>query len=321
MDNKTQDYETWYKKSLEMQNIELAKILVNYNYPKSVELMAERKQILDDIMNAYKDENQYLSLLTKILNNGNYHEDRTGVGTYSIFGTRMEFNIQHRFPLFTTKNVYFRAVAAELLWFLKGDTNVKFLHDNGCHIWDEWADDKGDLGPIYGKQWRDWNGDNIDQIQNAVDLLRKDPGSRRIIISAWNPSQLSEMALPPCHMMCQFYADKHPWTNEYMLSCQVYQRSADMFLGVPFNIASYSLLTYMMAAVTGMKPDKLIWVGGDTHIYTNHLQQVNRQLHRKPYEPPQLKLPIKDSIFDYKLEDFEIINYKRHASIKAPVAV
>ncbi len=288
---------------------------------RNLKIQKTKLDILADLNIWCNNENQYLELLKDILINGRYVEDRTGVGTYSLFGTRMEFDISNRFPLLTTKTVYFKGVIAELLWFLKGDTNVKFLHDNGCHIWDEWADDQGNLGPIYGKQWRDWNNEGIDQIKNAIELLQTDPHSRRIIVSAWNPSQISKMALPPCHMMFQFNVEDDIYNDERILNCQVYQRSADMFLGVPFNIASYSLLTYMVAKVTGMKPGRLIWVGGDTHIYANHLDQISEQLHRMPYKMPYLELADKESIFDYTMDDIHIHEYKHHPTIKAPVAV
>ena len=209
-----------------------------------------------------------------------------------------------------------KGVIAELLWFLNGDTNIKYLNDNGVHIWDEWADENGDLGPIYGKQWRDWNGDHIDQIQNAIDLIKNDPYSRRIIVSAWNTSQIPDMALPPCHTFFQFYV-----TESERLDCQIYQRSADMFLGVPFNIASYSLLTMMMAQQTGLEPGRLIWTGGDCHIYMNHLDQVETELHRTPYPFPTMNIDKAKDIFSYKLEDFHLENYKCHPAIKAPVAV
>lgn len=316
---KAQDYEHLRIKNLETQSIEFAHALLN---SERVKLERRRSEILNDIHNENTDENQYLEYLKLILERGEYVKDRTGVGTFSTFGSRMVFDLQDRFPLFTTKQIYFKAVAAELLWFLKGDTNVIFLHDNGCHIWDEWADDQGDLGPIYGKQWRDWNGEGIDQIKNAIELLRTDPRSRRIIVSAWNPSQIQDMALPPCHVMFQFYVSGDSWiSNKFTLNCQIYQRSGDMFLGVPFNIASYALLTNMMAKVVGMRPGKLIWIGGDTHIYANHVDQVSEQLHRTPYKMPYLELADKESIFDYTMDDIHIHEYKHHPTIKAPVAV
>lgn len=258
----------------------------------------------------------YEKTLKKVVDFGTIRKDRTGVGTLSTFGLRMEFNLSLFFPLVTTKKVYLKGVIAELLWFLNGDTNIKYLNDNGVHIWDEWADENGDLGPIYGKQWRDWNGDHIDQIQNAIDLIKNDPYSRRIIVSAWNPSQIPDMALPPCHTFFQFYV-----TESERLDCQIYQRSADMFLGVPFNIASYSLLTMMMAQQTGLEPGRLIWTGGDCHIYMNHLDQVETELHRTPYPFPTMNIDKAKDISSYKLEDFHLENYKCHPAIKAPVAV
>lgn len=258
----------------------------------------------------------YEKTLKKVVDFGTIRKDRTGVGTLSTFGLQMEFNLSLFFPLVTTKKVYLKGVIAELLWFLNGDTNIKYLNDNGVHIWDEWADENGDLGPIYGKQWRDWNGDHIDQIQNAIDLIKNDPYSRRIIVSAWNPSQIPDMALPPCHTFFQFYV-----TESERLDCQIYQRSADMFLGVPFNIASYSLLTMMMAQQTGLEPGRLIWTGGDCHIYMNHLDQVETELHRTPYPFPTMNIDKAKDISSYKLEDFHLENYKCHPAIKAPVAV
>lgn len=258
----------------------------------------------------------YEQTLKKVVDLGTIRKDRTGVGTLSTFGLQMEFHLSLYFPLVTTKKVYLKGVIAELLWFLNGDTNIKYLNDNGVHIWDEWADENGDLGPIYGKQWRDWNGDHIDQIQNAIDLIKNDPYSRRIIVSAWNPSQIPDMALPPCHTFFQFYV-----TESERLDCQIYQRSADMFLGVPFNIASYSLLTMMMAQQTNLRPGRLIWTGGDCHIYLNHLDQVETELHRTPYPFPKMEIDKAKDIFSYKLEDFHLENYKYHPAIKAPVAV
>lgn len=262
------------------------------------------------------DNETYEWTLQKVIDQGTIRKDRTGVGTLSTFGLQMKFDLSQYFPLVTTKKVYLKGVIAELLWFLNGDTNIKYLTDNNVHIWDEWADENGDLGPIYGKQWRDWNGDHIDQILNAVDLIKNDPYSRRIIVSAWNPSQISDMALPPCHTFFQFYV-----TTDNRLDCQMYQRSADMFLGVPFNIASYSLLTMMMAQQTGLGPGRLIWTGGDCHIYLNHLDQVEKEIHRIPYPFPTMNIDKAKDIFSYKLEDFNLENYKYHPAIKAPVAV
>lgn len=267
----------------------------------------------------YYVNDRYEKLLETIITIGKDRHDRTGVGTTSVFSCNLDYNLGHHFPLITTKKVYLKGIITELLWFLNGDTNIKYLNDNGVHIWDEWADKNGDLGPIYGKQWRDWNEDHIDQIQNAIDLIKNDPYSRRIIVSAWNPSQIPSMALPPCHTLFQFYVRTEGY-REY-LDCQVYQRSADAFLGLPFNIASYSLLTMMMAQQTDLNPGKLYWVGGDVHIYNDHLNQVNLQLHRKPYPFPTMKIDKAKDIFSYKLEDFHLENYKCHPAIKAPVAV
>lgn len=275
-----------------------------------------RDHICDDL---YVVNQQYEELLEYLLINGKDRKDRTGVGTYSIFSHHLDYNLERTFPLITTKRVYLKGVIAELLWFLNGDTNIKYLNDNDVHIWDEWADENGDLGPIYGKQWRDWNGDHIDQIQNAIDLIKNDPYSRRIIVSAWNPSQIPDMALPPCHTLFQFYV-REEYSERY-LDCQVYQRSADVFLGLPFNIASYSLLTMMMAQQTDLKPGTLRWVGGDVHIYDNHIKQVEIQLHRRPYPFPKMKIDKAKNIFSYKLEDFHLEDYKCHPAIKAPVAV
>lgn len=288
--------------------------------PKSWENKNEkrtlRNHICDDL---YVANYQYEELLEYLLVNGKDRKDRTGVGTFSVFSQHLDYNLNDYFPLITTKKVYLKGVIAELLWFLNGDTNIKYLNDNDVHIWDEWADENGDLGPIYGKQWRDWNGDHIDQIQNAIDLIKNDPYSRRIIVSAWNPSQIPDMALPPCHTLFQFYVrEEYP---ERYLDCQIYQRSADAFLGLPFNIASYSLLTMMMAQQTKLFPGMLHWVGGDVHIYDNHLMAVSTQLHNKPYPFPKMKIDKAKDIFSYKLEDFHLENYKHHPRIMAPVAV
>nr|DAH46544.1 MAG TPA: Thymidylate synthase [Caudoviricetes sp.] len=288
---------------------------------KSTNISKNKKIILrariDDDLHCVND--QYENLLENLITYGRDRKDRTGVGTYSIFSCHLDYDLANYFPLITTKKVYLKGVITELLWFLKGDTNIKYLNDNNVHIWDKWADENGDLGPIYGKQWRDWNGDHIDQIQNAIDLIKNDPYSRRIIVSAWNPSQIPDMALPPCHTLFQFYV-REEYTERY-LDCQVYQRSADAFLGLPFNIASYSLLTMMMAQQTRLYPGFLHWIGGDVHIYNSHLEQVNLQLHRKPYPFPKMKIDKAKDIFSYKLEDFHLENYKCHPAIKAPVAV
>ncbi len=262
---------------------------------------------------------QYLDLLQHILQNGVKKEDRTGIGTISTFGYQMRFNLREGFPLLTTKKVHLKSIIHELIWFLKGETNVKYLRENGVTIWDEWADERGELGPVYGKQWRSWakpDGGTIDQISQTIDLIKKNPDSRRLIVSAWNPAEIEKMALPPCHCFFQFYAANGE------LSCQLYQRSADVFLGVPFNIASYALLTLMMAQVTGNKPGDFVHTFGDVHIYLNHKEQVNLQLSREPKALPQMILnPAVKNIFDFKYEDFTLQNYDPHPAIKAPVAV
>lgn len=261
----------------------------------------------------------YLELLRHIIERGKEKKDRTGTGTLSTFGYQMRFNLTHGFPLVTTKKVHLKSVIYELLWMLKGETNTKYLKDNGVSIWDEWADGQGELGPVYGAQWRSWkkaDGTVVDQIQQAVELLRKDPDSRRIVVSAWNVGELDKMALMPCHAFFQFYVAKGE------LSCQLYQRSADVFLGVPFNIASYSLLTMMMAQVTGLKAAEFIHTFGDVHIYSNHMEQVKLQLSREPRSLPVMRLnPQVKDIFDFKYEDFTLENYDPHPAIKAPVAV
>ena len=262
---------------------------------------------------------QYLDLLREIRDNGVTKTDRTGVGTKSIFGHQMRFNLQDGFPLLTTKKVFLKGIIYELLWFLKGDTNIKFLTDHNVHIWDEWADENGDLGYVYGKQWRSWettDGRVIDQISQVVDLIKNHPDSRRILVTAWNPAEIDKMALPPCHCLFQFYV------ADGKLSCQLYQRSADTFLGVPFNIASYALLTMMLAQVCGLEPGEFIHTTGDTHIYLNHLEQVNEQLSREPRPLPKMIInPDVKSIFDFKYEDFQLEGYDPYPAIKAPVAV
>ena len=262
---------------------------------------------------------QYLDLLREIRDNGVTKTDRTGVGTKSIFGHQMRFNLQDGFPLLTTKKVFLKGIIYELLWFLKGDTNIKFLTDNNVHIWDEWADENGDLGYVYGKQWRSWeatDGRVIDQSSQVVDLIKNHPNSRRILVTAWNPAEIDKMALPPCHCLFQFYV------ADGKLSCQLYQRSADTFLGVPFNIASYALLTMMLAQVCGLEPGEFIHTTGDTHIYLNHLEQVNEQLSREPRPLPKMIInPDVKSIFDFKYEDFKLEGYDPYPAIKAPVAV
>lgn len=262
---------------------------------------------------------QYLDLLQRILNEGVKKEDRTGTGTISVFGHQMRFNMEEGFPCLTTKKLHLKSIIHELLWFLNGDTNVKYLQDNGVRIWNEWADADGDLGHIYGYQWRscpDYNGGHIDQIQQAVDAIKHNPDSRRIIVSAWNVADLPNMNLPPCHAFFQFYV------ADGKLSLQLYQRSADVFLGVPFNIASYALLLQMMAQVTGLKAGDFVHTLGDAHIYTNHLEQVQLQLTRAPKKPPKMLInPNVKSIFDFKFEDFELVDYDPHPHIKGVVAV
>ncbi|MFN3850557.1 MAG: thymidylate synthase [Spirosomataceae bacterium] len=262
---------------------------------------------------------QYQDLLKHILENGTQKTDRTGTGTISVFGYQMRFNLQDGFPLVTTKKVHLKSIIHELLWFIKGDTNIQYLKENNVSIWDEWADENGNLGPVYGKQWRSWStpdGQTIDQLKEVLNQLKKSPDSRRIIVSAWNVGELSQMALMPCHALFQFYV------ADNKLSCQLYQRSADVFLGVPFNIASYALLTMMIAQECNLELGDFIWTGGDTHIYSNHIEQVNLQLSREPRPLPKMVInPEVKSIFDFKFEDFKLENYDPHPAIKAPVAV
>ena len=262
---------------------------------------------------------QYLDLMQHVLNTGTDKADRTGTGTRSVFGYQMRFDLSEGFPMVTTKKLHLRSIIHELLWFLKGDTNIRYLKENNVSIWDEWADENGELGPVYGYQWRSWpapNGGHIDQISKLLTQIKNNPDSRRLIVSAWNPALVDEMALPPCHALFQFYV------AEGKLSCQLYQRSADIFLGVPFNIASYALLTHMLAQQCDLQVGEFIWTGGDCHIYDNHLQQVQTQLARSPYPYPQLQLRRRPpSIFDYDYEDFEVLDYLHHPAIKAPVAV
>ncbi|MFZ2907254.1 MAG: thymidylate synthase [Cyclobacteriaceae bacterium] len=262
---------------------------------------------------------QYLDLMQDILETGASKTDRTGTGTLSVFGRQLRFDLSKGFPLLTTKKLHTRSIFIELLWFLKGDTNIKYLHDHGVTIWDEWADTNGDLGPVYGHQWRSWpapNGQTIDQITNVINQIKQKPDSRRHIVTAWNPAEVDKMALPPCHAMFQFYV------ADGKLSCQLYQRSADYFLGVPFNIASYALLTHMFAQQCDLLPGEFVWTGGDTHLYTNHIEQAKLQLSREPFDIPRLNIRRKPpTIFDYQFEDFEIVNYQAHPGIKAPIAV
>jgi thymidylate synthase len=262
---------------------------------------------------------QYLDFLRHIRDHGIEKSDRTGTGTRSVFAYQMRFDLTKGFPLVTTKKLSLRSIIHELLWFLKGDTNIRYLHDHQVTIWDEWADEKGDLGPVYGKQWRAWKtaeGNTIDQMSELVKQIKTNPDSRRLIVNAWNVGELSKMALPPCHLLFQFYVANKK------LSCQLYQRSADAFLGVPFNIASYSLLTHMLAQQCDLEAGEFIWTGGDCHIYTNHLEQVNLQLSRSPFPLPTLHIKrTPPSLFDYQFEDFEILNYQAHPHIKGAVAV
>ncbi len=262
---------------------------------------------------------EYLDLMRHVLENGQRKNDRTGTGTLSVFGYQLRFDLQRGFPLLTTKKVHLKSIIHELLWFLKGDTNVRYLKENGVTIWDEWADERGDLGPVYGYQWRSWptpDGGHIDQISQVLHELKSNPDSRRMLVCAWNVADLPKMALMPCHALFQFYV------ADGRLSCQLYQRSADIFLGVPFNIASYALLTLMMAQICGLKPGEFIHTFGDTHLYLNHLDQAREQLSREPRPLPTMKLnPNVTSLFDFRYEDFELVGYEPHPAIKAPVAV
>ena len=262
---------------------------------------------------------QYLDLLDHVLQNGTVKEDRTGTGTKSVFGYQMRFNLEDGFPLLTTKKLHTKSIIHELLWFLKGETNIKYLQDNGVRIWNEWADENGDLGPVYGSQWRSWinaKGETIDQISQVIDSIKNNPDSRRHIVNAWNVGEIDNMALPPCHILFQFYVANGK------LSCQLYQRSADIFLGVPFNIASYAMLLSMVAQVTGLKPGEFVHTLGDAHIYLNHIEQVKEQLSRTPYSLPQLEINKEvKSIFDFTFEDFKIKNYNSHPHIKGEIAI
>ena len=262
---------------------------------------------------------QYLDLMRHVRDNGAKKEDRTGTGTLSVFGHQMRFDLSKGFPCVTTKKLHLRSIIHELLWFLKGDTNIQYLKDNGVSIWDEWADEEGNLGPVYGSQWRSWptaNGQHIDQITQVIEQIKNNPDSRRLIVSAWNVGEIENMALPPCHAFFQFYV------ADGKLSCQLYQRSADIFLGVPFNIASYALLVMMMAQVTGLEPGDFVHTLGDAHLYSNHLEQTDELLTREPYALPVMKInPDVTDLFDFKFEDFESVDYQHHAHIKAPVAV
>ena len=262
---------------------------------------------------------QYHDLMRRVLEEGAKKEDRTGTGTVSVFGHQMRFDLSEGFPMVTTKKLHLKSIVHELLWFLAGDTNIKYLNDNGVRIWNEWADENGDLGPVYGHQWRSWgcaDGHTVDQISNVIERIKTNPDDRRLIVSAWNVGEIPKMALPPCHAFFQFYV------ADGRLSCQLYQRSADIFLGVPFNIASYALLTHMVAQQTGLEVGDFIWTGGDCHIYSNHQEQVRTQLEREPRPLPRLVISRKpESIFDYRYEDFALEGYDPHPAIKAPVAV
>lgn len=260
---------------------------------------------------------QYLDLLADIMENGQDADNRTGIYARKVFGRQMRFDLSKGFPLVTTKKTYLRAIIHELIWLLSGNTNIKYLHDNNVTIWDEWADENGDLGPVYGHQWRNFNSQGIDQIKDVIERIKKNPQDRRLIVSAWNPAQIEEMALPPCHCFFQFDV-----TPDGKLNCMLYQRSCDMFLGVPFNIASYSLLTMMIAQVCGLKPGEFVHTLGNAHIYSNHFEQVKLQLSRQPYPLPQMKInPEVKNIDDFKFEDFELVNYQCHPTIKGDVAV
>ena len=261
---------------------------------------------------------QYLELMRHVAEHGHRKDDRTGTGTLSVFGWQMRFDLAEGFPLLTTKKLHTRSIIHELLWFLRGDTNIKYLKDNGVSIWNEWADENGELGPVYGKQWRSWeaaDGRSIDQISQLIEALKKNPDSRRHLVSAWNPAEVDRMALPPCHALFQFYVAGGK------LSCQLYQRSADVFLGVPFNIASYALLTMMVAQLTDLRPGHFVHTLGDAHLYSNHLDQARLQLSREPFPLPRMHITRRGGIDDYDLEDFELEGYQAHPSIKAPIAV
>lgn len=271
------------------------------------------------LLEAAVPSNQYETLMRYVHEHGTHKSDRTGTGTRSVFGYQMRFNLQEGFPLVTTKKLHLRSIIHELLWFLRGSSNIRYLHENGVTIWDEWADENGDLGPVYGVQWRSWptpDGRHIDQISNVMNQIKFNPDSRRMIVCAWNPGEVDRMALPPCHCLFQFYV------ADGKLSCQLYQRSCDIFLGVPFNIASYALLTHMMAEQADLEPGDFVWTGGDCHLYDNHTEQVKLQLSREPRPYPKLVIKRRpDSIFDYRFEDFEIVDYDPWPHIKAPVAV
>jgi thymidylate synthase len=277
-----------------------------------------RRSIAEDIARPATFMQQYLSLMRHVLEHGTVKRDRTGIGTRSVFGYQMRFDLEQGFPLLTTKRLHLKSIVHELLWFLRGDTNVRWLQERGVSIWNEWADADGELGPVYGKQWRSWaapDGRSIDQMANVVRSIRENPASRRHIVTAWNPAEVEEMALPPCHCLFQFFV------AEGRLSCQLYQRSADVFLGVPFNIASYALLTLMMAEVTGLQAGEFVHSFGDAHLYLNHVEQAGRQLKRQPLPFPRLTLAKKRDLFGFEYEDFRLEGYTPHPAIKAPIAV
>ena len=271
-----------------------------------------------DQTNGQRPDNQFEDLLRRVLAEGTAKPDRTGTGVRSVFGHQLRYPLAQGFPLITTKRVHFKSIACELLWFLRGDSNVAWLHEQGVTIWDEWADPHGDLGPVYGAQWRSWptpDGGHVDQIGQVLELLRTDPNSRRMVVSAWNVGEIPQMALPPCHALFQFYV------ADGRLSCQLYQRSADLFLGVPFNIASYALLTQLIAQHAGLEPGDFIWTGGDCHIYDNHVDQVTEQLTRQAYPFPRLAVDPAPSLFAHRYEDLHLVDYRHHPALRAPVAV
>lgn len=294
---------------------------MNNHTPKALNALKQPSTIVLSNLQLYRlnPMQNYLNLMRHIQEHGAPKTDRTGTGTTSVFGYQMRFDLSKGFPMVTTKRLHLRSIIHELLWFLSGDTNIKYLNDNKVTIWDEWADENGDLGPVYGKQWVRWesaDGKVINQIANVVEQIKTNPDSRRLIVSAWNVGELDKMALAPCHAFFQFYV------NEGKLSCQLYQRSCDVFLGLPFNIASYALLTHMVAQQCDLEVGEFVWTGGDVHIYSNHVEQVAKQLKREPYPLPKLVIKRKPaSIFDYKFEDFEVVDYQSHKPIKAPVAV
>jgi thymidylate synthase len=302
-----------------MEKFKVEKYLDNYSKILSIIYLKSLKFIIFQLKINSIEMRQYLYLIQRVLDEGVEKSDRTGTGTKSVFGHQMRFDLSEGFPMVTTKKLHLKSIIHELLWFLKGETNIKYLKENGVRIWDEWADENGDLGPVYGYQWRSWtgaDGNTIDQISQAIDMIKNSPDSRRILVSAWNVGELDKMALMPCHAFFQFYV------ADGKLSCQLYQRSADIFLGVPFNIASYALLTMMMAQVTGLQPGDFVHTLGDAHIYSDHMQQVNLQLSREPKKLPTMKMnPEVKDIFDFKFEDFQLVGYDPHPHIKGKVSV